>query len=164
MTTKPTIQRMKIADLIPHEKNPRKITKAAMDRLKRSLHDLGNLSPVTLNITTGRIIGGHQRLKAMAQLGETETDVWCVSLDEKKEKSALLQLNNHSGEWDMASLNTLLADLGDEEIELTGFSDDDINRIISSGFDQVKVEQPEKSDAPKTVKEIKCPHCGKIIQ
>jgi ParB-like chromosome segregation protein Spo0J len=97
MTTKPTIQRMKIADLIPHEKNPRKITKAAMDLLKRSLHDLGNLSPVTLNITTGRIIGGHQRLKAMAQLGETETDVWCVSLDEKKEKSALLQLNNHSG-------------------------------------------------------------------
>src|ERR1035437_6356485 len=79
------LRRMKIADLIPHEKNPRKITPAAMERLKKSLHELGNLSPVTFNLTTKKVLGGHQRLKALVQLGETETDVWCVNLDARQE-------------------------------------------------------------------------------
>ena len=122
---------MKIADLIPHEKNPRKCSVAAMARLKKSLHELGNLSPVTFNLTTGKVLGGHQRLKALTQLGETETDVWCVNLDAGQETKALLTLNRAAGEWDEAALEDVLRDLQKESgaLDVAGFTEADLDAL-----------------------------------
>jgi ParB-like chromosome segregation protein Spo0J len=149
MTTKPTIQRMKIADLIPHEKNPRKITPAAMGRLKKSIYELGNLSPVTVNLTTGKVLGGHQRLKALAQLGEIETDVWCVNLDAGQETKALLTLNRSAGEWDEAALEDVLRDLKKEAggLDVAGFTEADLDALCSNIAEPVKNHQSARAVA-----------------
>src|ERR1035437_7260103 len=125
------LRRMKIADLIPHEKSPRKISPAAMERLKKSLHELGNLSPVTINLTTRKVLGGHQRLKALVQLGETKTDVWCVNLDARQETKALITLNRSSREWDEAALEDVLRDLQKEAgaLDVAGFTEADLDAL-----------------------------------
>lgn len=66
----------KVGDLQPAPYNPRTITEEQLDRLGRSMQEFGDLSGIVYNRRSGRIIGGHQRLKhvdpdASIQLEET---------------------------------------------------------------------------------------------
>lgn len=126
----PRIETRKLSELAPNEKNPRKVTPEALARLRKSLDELGNLSPVTFNVRTSQVIGGHQRLKCLAAMGLKETEAWCVDLSPEKETSALLALNNHAGEWDAEALDDILKDLekegGEDAIDLSGFALDQI--------------------------------------
>ena len=125
---------MPIADLTPNAANPRKITDKRKAQLRKSLEQFGNLSPITWNKTTGRIIGGNQRLEGYRDLGHTEVDVWVVELDEVKEKAAVVALNAHAGEWDDGKLSELLASINTvgADMELTGFDAGEIDRLLDS--------------------------------
>ena len=66
------IERKKVADLIPAEYNPRKDLKPGdpeYEKLKRSIEQFGYVEPVIWNKTTGHIVGGHQRLKVLIDMG-----------------------------------------------------------------------------------------------
>jgi len=70
--------------------NPRKDLKpgdAEYDKLKRSIEQFGYVEPVIWNKTTGRIVGGHQRLKVLIDMGITEVECVVVELTETKEKA-----------------------------------------------------------------------------
>src|ERR1035437_8393335 len=95
------------------------ISAEQVTRLQKSLEQLGNLSPITFNVRTQRVVAGHQRLKCLSQMGKKETECWCVDLPEEKEVTALLALNNHAGEWDESSLASMLQELDDKT--LSGF-------------------------------------------
>ena len=125
---------MPIADLTPNAANPRKITRARKAQLRKSLEQFGNLSPITWNKTTGRIIGGNQRLEGYRDLGHMEVDVWVVELDEAREKAAVVALNNHAGEWEQERLAALIAEINDGggDVELTGFETLDIDKLLNS--------------------------------
>ena len=71
---------MKVADLTPAEYNPRKISDEAMQGLTASIERFGLVQPVIWNVRTERVVGGHQRLKALEAQGITETDVIVVDL------------------------------------------------------------------------------------
>ncbi len=61
----PKLQKMKLSELNPAPYNPRKISSDALGRLTKSLHELGNLQPITWNAKTGNIeIGGLLLCKA----------------------------------------------------------------------------------------------------
>ena len=117
--------RLPIADLTPNAANPRKITDKRKAQLRKSLEQFGNLSPITWNKTTGRVIGGNQRLEGYRDLGHSHVDVWVVELDEAREKAAVVALNNHAGEWDNSKLEAILRELQatDIDLQLTGFED-----------------------------------------
>ncbi|NBW14770.1 MAG: hypothetical protein EBR82_42905 [Caulobacteraceae bacterium] len=90
-TQYPKILRLKLSEIQGAGYNPRKITSEAMGRLTKSVADLGDLQPITINVRTGnRIIGGHQRFKIYQAMGRDEIDVWAVDLPEDKEKVANL--------------------------------------------------------------------------
>lgn len=57
--------RLNLKDLKPAEYNPRKITDAQIERLKKSLTEFGDLSGIVFNRRTGNLVGGHQRLKCL---------------------------------------------------------------------------------------------------
>lgn len=124
---------MPIADLAPNAANPRKITPARKAQLRKSMEQFGNLSPITWNKTTSRIIGGNQRLEGYRDLGHAEVDVWVVELDEAKEKAAVVALNNHAGEWDNAKLSDMIRDIQTrgEDVALTGFRENELNKLLS---------------------------------
>jgi len=112
-----------ITSLHPAEYNPRNIANEEYRKLKRGLTEFGMVEPIVVN-QNGTVIGGHQRLKAAADLGWTEVPVVRLDLDEKQEKALNLALNRLSGEWDYSKLTSLLSEFEsdfDFDIELTGF-------------------------------------------
>jgi ParB-like chromosome segregation protein Spo0J len=116
-----------IGELRPARYNPRKILKptdAAYRRLRASLEEFGLVEPLVWNERTGRVVGGHARLRILKELGYTEVPVSVVRLDAAKEKALNVVLNNHEaqGRYDPAKLEVLLTELEDlPEFELTGF-------------------------------------------
>lgn len=61
-------EKRKVNDLLPYEKNPRKITDKQLDDLKRSIKKF-NLAEVPAIDTDNSIVAGHQRIKALQLLG-----------------------------------------------------------------------------------------------
>lgn len=164
---------MPIADLTPNAANPRKITDKRKAQLRKSLEQFGNLSPITWNKTTGRVIGGNQRLEGYRDLGHTEVDVWVVELDEVKEKAAVVALNNHAGEWDRDGLKQILEEIqqADTDKELTGFDTVEFDKIIASIAGRGLNDASDTSGAKEAPEDFKtvdegikthsiCPKCG----
>ena len=56
----------------PAEYNPRHISDSSFEKLKASLKTLGVIKPVLVNRKNNVIIAGHQRTRAMKELGITE--------------------------------------------------------------------------------------------
>lgn len=133
--TYPCLKKIKLSEIKGADYNPRKISNEALGRLTKSLAELGDLQPITVNIRTGNtIIGGHQRYKIYQAMGREEIDVWLVDLSEEKEKAANLALNNMAGEFDTESLKDLLEDIDSSQIDLqlTGFSDENLKNLMSA--------------------------------
>jgi ParB-like chromosome segregation protein Spo0J len=57
-------EKRKVDDLIPFEHNPRKITEAQVEQLKKSLDKFG-LVEIPAVDTDNKIVAGHQRLTIM---------------------------------------------------------------------------------------------------
>ena len=138
------LETIPIGDLTPADYNPRKELKPGdpeFDKLKRSLDEFGYVEPVIWNKTTGRVVGGHQRITALKALGYEGVDCVVVELDETREKALNVALNKINGEWDQDKLALLIADLdaSDFDAELTGFDDEEIQAMIGS-LDETEVE------------------------
>ena len=90
------------------------------------------MEPVIWNQTTGRVVGGHQRLKVLMDMGMTEVDCVVVAMDEEKEKALNIALNKISGDWDKDKLALLIADLqgADFDVSLTGFEPAEIDALF----------------------------------
>ena len=138
------IEKKKTVDLLPAEYNPRKDLKpgdAEYEKLKRSVEQFGYVEPVIWNRTTGRVVGGHQRLKVLIDMGYTEVDCVVVELDEEKEKALNIALNKISGEWDKVKLALLITDLqgADFDVSLTGFEPAEIDALFKDTlYDKIK--------------------------
>lgn len=122
-------------DLLPADYNPRKDLKpgdAEYEKLKRSIEQFGYVEPVIWNKTTGRVVGGHQRLKVLMGMGMTTVDCVVVEMDEDKEKALNIALNKISGDWDKDKLALLIADLQgtDFDVSLTGFEPAEIDDLF----------------------------------
>ena len=129
------IEKKNTADLLPADYNPRKDLKpgdAEYEKLKRSIEQFGYVEPVIWNKTTGRVVGGHQRLKVLMDMGMTEVDCVVVEMDEDKEKALNIALNKISGDWDKDKLALLIADLqgADFDVSLTGFEPAEIDDLF----------------------------------
>lgn len=130
-----TIETIKVERLLPADYNPRKDLKpgdAEYEKLKRSIEQFGYVEPVIWNKTTGRVVGGHQRLKVLLDMGITEVECVVVEMDEEKEKALNIALNKISGEWDKDKLALLISDLQgtDFDVSLTGFEPAEIDALF----------------------------------
>lgn len=128
------IQKIKITKLKPAEYNPRKDLKPEDEeyqKIKKSITEFGYVAPIIVN-SNMTVIGGHQRLKVLKELGYTEVECVVVDLDQEKEKALNIALNKISGDWDNDKLEELLAELKQTDIDLdiTGFSFDEIDNIL----------------------------------
>ena len=101
-----------INDLTPAAYNPRDITSEALEGLRHSVEKFGLVEPIVWNRHTGNVVGGHQRLRVLQQLGQTETSVVVVDLNEAEEKALNVALNSPliSGNF-TPDIHRLLADL-----------------------------------------------------
>lgn len=132
------IEKKRVEELKAAEYNPRKDLKpgdAEYEKLKRSIKEFGYVEPIIWNKRTGVVVGGHQRLKVMKDLGYEEVDCVIVDLDEKQEKALNVALNKISGAWDETLLANLLQDLDRSgyDVTLTGFDLAEAQELFGSG-------------------------------
>lgn len=138
-------EKRKLNELVAADYNPRKALTpedSEYQKIKRSIEEFGYVDPIIIN-EDGTIIGGHQRCTVLKDLGYEEVDVVVVSLDKQREKALNIALNKITGEWDELKLKDLLLDLdlGDYDITLTGFEQEDLVELV----DNLAIE-PEAMD------------------
>ena len=129
MSALPTLEVrvLPLESLTPAAYNPRKHLKptdSAYRKLRASLSEFGLVEPLVWNEPTGRVVGGHARLRILQELGVAEVPVSVVRLTEDREKALNIVLNNQDaqGRYDPAKLADLLTELQDlPELALTGF-------------------------------------------
>ena len=137
--------------------NPRRISKEQLASLGRAMREFGDLSGIVLNMFTGHIVGGHQRLKNLNPKWEIEkTEIhdstgtvatgWIqtpwgrisyreVKWAEEKEKAANLAANKMGGEFDLESVASMLRELEDFnfDLDLTGFDSKERLDLLGEG-------------------------------
>lgn len=133
------VKKKKLTDLIPADYNPRKDLQpgdAEYEKLKRSIETFGYVEPIIWNKQTGRIVGGHQRLKVMQDLGYQEIECVIIDIDESKEKALNVALNKISGSWDEDKLMSLITDLegSDFDVSLTGFDIAELDELFKDSL------------------------------
>ena len=129
-------QTLPLVELRPAAYNPRKALKPSdkeYQKIKNSIQEFGYVEPIIVNHDM-TVIGGHQRLTVLKDLGYTEAQ--CVVLhieDEAKVKALNIALNKISGEWNEQLLADLLVDLQDAQfnLDLTGFEAPEIDQLFS---------------------------------
>lgn len=152
------IEKKNTADLLPAEYNPRKDLKpgdAEYEKLKRSIEQFGYVEPVIWNKTTGKVVGGHQRLKVLIDMGISEVECVVLEMDEDKEKALNVALNKISGDWDKDKLALLISDLqgADFDVSLTGFEPAELDDLFKDSLkdgihdDDFDVEEELKKPA-----------------
>lgn len=93
--------------------NPRTITEEARALLRKGLEKSGLVAPLTWNKRTGRVVGGHQRLKALDAIAgsrDYRLRVAAIDVDEARERELNILLNNGDaqGEWEVEKLVEML--------------------------------------------------------
>ncbi len=123
------ITEIAIKDLNKADYNPRKIGKAEMDALKRSIERYGLIDPIIVN-KDYTIIGGHQRTEAARQLGFKEVPCVILDLDKDSEKELNIALNKIGGKFNDLVLADLLEELKAKgRLAYTGFKDKELARL-----------------------------------
>lgn len=128
-------EKRNVSDLIPAKYNPRKDLKPGdkeYEKIKNSITEFGYVDPIIIN-SDNTIIGGHQRLKVLRDLGYTEVDCVVIEIDKTKEKALNIALNKISGEWNVELLKDLIDDLKESnfDIEFTGFDPPELDELFS---------------------------------
>ncbi len=151
--TKP---KRKLADLAPAEDNPREISPEALASLGRSMDEFGDLSGVTFNRRSGKLIGGHQRMqhiparskiqilrkfhppteRGTVAFGVIEADgeFWWyreVDVDEVAERTMNVSANKQGGGFNDPALEVYLSfiDEGGGDVGLAGFTKADLEGL-----------------------------------
>lgn len=132
-----SIEQVEPTLLVPAPWNPRKISATARRHLRNGLERFGLLQPFIARREDHMMIGGHQRLDICVEMGHTTVPVVFVDgLSDSQAKALAVLLNNEDaqGEWNPASLSTLLAELRDDPLEdllgATGFDEKTLDKLL----------------------------------
>lgn len=149
------VQEIEISKLNPAPYNPRVELMPGMpewEKLKKSIEQFGTVEPIVWNKRTGNVVGGHQRLKVLADMGYKTVPCSVVDLDENDEKLLNIALNKIKGQWDYDKLEAILKDFDFEVATASGFSAEEIAILLASDAD-IEDEDIDYSDWDEPVKE-----------
>jgi hypothetical protein len=162
--------------------NPRTITPERLAMLAESMKRFGDLSGFVLNVRTGRLVGGHQRVKlsgdapvAVAKRYARPTKVGTiaegyvqldgerfayreVSWDSETERAAMIAANKHGGDWDDYKLRELLGSLreADFPMDFTGFDTVELDKLLAEVVPPQNFQVVDENIAIQH----RCPKCG----
>jgi hypothetical protein len=96
------LKKVRLDSLKVADNNPRTINNRHFQGLMNSIRRFGLVEPIVWNSRTERIIGGHQRYRALVEMGVTEATIVSADMTPEEEIAANLTLNNPAieGEFD----------------------------------------------------------------
>jgi DNA modification methylase len=145
-----------ITSIRPYENNPR-LNDEAVDAVAASIKEFGFRQPIVVD-EQGVIIVGHTRYKAALKLGLEMVPVHvAVGLSAAQAKAYRIADNQTAtmSQWDQDRLPLELAELQEMgfDLDLTGFSGDELLRLLDSGTEAGQTDPddiPEPPDEAKT--------------
>lgn len=145
-----TVETRLVEALIPYARNPRTHSDAQIAQIAASIVEFGWTNPILVDGENG-VIAGHGRLLAARKLGLSEVPVIELAHLSAAQKRALVIADNRialEGEWDDAMLVLELADLAEAgfELELTGFSATEIERLLDAVETSGTIDTPTASN------------------
>jgi len=140
-----------VSRLIEYVRNPRK-NDHAVAAVAAAIHEFGFRVPIIAR-SDGTVVDGHLRLKAARQLGlETVPVLLADDMSETQVKAFRLSVNKLAelAGWDNELLSLELADLDAAgfDLNLTGFSDEEIEKLL------IDIEGDPVDDAPSEQAEV----------
>lgn len=148
------IREIEISKLKRAEYNPRKeLTPEDPEyqQLKKSIVEFGYVVPVVVN-SDMTVIGGHQGLTVLEDLGYKKIECSVQNLNKTQEKALNLALNKINGIWDNDKLEKILAELKELEfdMDITGFTPEELNDIFNDTLEATE----DDFDVDKELEEI----------
>lgn len=142
-----------LAQIIPYARNPRRNEKAVAT-VAASIAEFGWRQPIVVDDQMV-VLAGHTRLKAARQLGLATAPVHVAKGLTEAQARAFRIMDNRSSEnaeWDDALLGLELGDLLEAEFDLglTGFSDEELNALLSGVEEAATEDADDIPDAPET--------------
>lgn len=141
-----------VADLIPYARNARTHSDVQVAQIAASIREFGWTNPVLID-PEGGIIAGHGRVMAARKLSLTTVPtITLPNLTEAQRRAYVLadnQLALNAG-WDIDMLKIELSDLNemDFDLSLTGFSVDEIDRLLAPAGAEGLTDPDEAPEAP----------------
>lgn len=140
-----------VSRLIEYVRNPRK-NDHAVAAVAAAIHEFGFRVPIIAR-SDGTVVDGHLRLKAARQLGlETVPVMLADDMSEPQVKAFRLSVNKLAelAGWDNELLSLELADLDAAgfDLNLTGFSDEEIEKLL------IDIEGDPADDGPPEQSEV----------
>lgn len=149
-----------ITTLIPNPRNPNQHPKKQIELLAKIIQSQGWRAPITVSNRSGFVVRGHGRLQAAQLLGLDQVPVDRQDYATEAEEWADLIADNRIAELseiDDSILASLLAEvnIGDFDMDLTGFSEKQINNLLAD-FNTSEVQE-DGFDPAAAADEIKEP-------
>lgn len=141
-------------EIRPYENNPR-VNDGAVGAVAESIREFGFQQPIVVD-RDGVIIAGHTRYKAAQKLGLTEVPVVVAGNLTDEQVRAYRLADNKTGElaeWDFSALEEELAGIGELDMSLFGFEDQNLNNdeiATETVKENCEEELPEPPEIPKT--------------
>ena len=136
------IEYVEVDKLIPYVNNPKKHPEEQVNLIASSIKEFGFINPIIVD-KDNEIIAGHGRLLACKRLGIKKVPVIRVEhLTPAQIKAYRIADNRLTelGEWDTDLLRIELEELQelDFDIELTGFSFNDLEELLESSYEDIE--------------------------
>jgi DNA modification methylase len=145
-----------LRQIIPYARNPRRNEKA-IATVAASIKEFGWRQPIVVDEAMV-VLAGHTRLAAAQQLGLETAPVHIAKGLSEAQARAFRIMDNRSGEnaeWDNDLLGLELGDLqaADFDLDLTGFTDEELNNLLNGladgdGAQEGEDEIPETPEDP----------------
>lgn len=141
-----------IEKLIPNPKNPNKHPDEQIQLLGRIIRQTGWRQPITVSTRSGFIVKGHGRLLAAQLEGLTEAPVDYQNYASEAEEYADLTADNRIAELseiDQKMLADIFADIdtGELPLELTGYTDAEVESLVTALSEAVHKDELADPDA-----------------
>lgn len=139
------VERYPVADLVEHPENPRRGNDVAVTE---SIEHNGFYGTVIVQRSTGHVLAGNTRLRAMRDAGSDSIPAMVVDVDDETATRILLADNRLSdlAEYDNRQLLRLLDDVSDYEPDLFGTGYDETALALLRAA--VELDQPTPPPPP----------------
>ena len=144
------IKFIKIELLLKNKNNIKIHTPEQIELIKKSIGNLGFNNIVIID-ENNLILAGHGRVEALKELGKTEVPCLVISNLNENEKLQVLTIDNTSTlmtgiDKDMAKLVIEMLEISEANLELTGFSIDEISDFKFNDMELPEVLSIEKQE------------------
>lgn len=129
-----------ITSLKENPKNPNTHPEAQIELLAEIIKKTGWRAPITVSNLSGFIVKGHGRLQAAIKAGLSHVPVEYQNFEDNEEEIAALLADNKMAEFaeiDRSQLLELFEDFNMENLNLTGYTQDDLQKY----FEDYDVEE-----------------------